>query len=288
MNKTLYTLLIAAGITVSATVGAQTVLLQDNFDSYTPGSLTNGAVSWPSSIPGTAQSWVTSPTSSGSDGGLQQIVAGSAYGRSGNVYGYQESAARQLLTHSSVQLPTAYTGSDNWTLSVDFYIDQLSTTNNTGVFNIAGVWDGGVASGNNVASVALIRSGNAGNPIAFAITTGGTSYVYDAIPDLQSWYTLTITGNNLTQDLVISAVGEDGYQWTRNLSYGKNTNQIDTISIGDTTANAWSEGRANSVYLDNLSLTTIPEPGAYALLAAGTLLWVTIRRFRKHESGNAA
>lgn len=269
MKKTLLSL--SLGLAMLPALSAQTVLLQDNFNSYAPATLTNGNLPWPSSIPGTdpARSWMTSPTSASNDGGLQQIVSGSPFGRSGNVYGYHEIAARQLSTYSSVQLAEAYAGSEAWRLNVDFYIDELSTINNTGVFNLIGVWDGGVGTGNNVVSLALIRSGNPGNPIAFVITAATTSYIYDAIPDLQSWYTLTITGNNETQALEISVTGEDDYEWTRSVSYGKDTNQIDTISIGDTTGNAWAEGRSNSVYLDDLSLTTIPEPGTYALILAG-------------------
>lgn len=281
MKKTLYTLLISAGMSLCAVLNAQTVLLQDDFNSYAPGTLTNGNIPWASSIPGTdpARSWVTGPTGSTDDGGVQEIVSGTPFGRSGNVYGYHENAPRQLSTYSSVQLAEAYTGSDTWTLNVDFYIDELERGGTSNPWSaIAGVWENAVGSGNVLASVQVGRQSSSGN-IQFAVTrNGGTSFITVAVEE-QQWYTLTISGNHDTQLFDVRIFGEGYDESLTELQYARDTTRFDVISIGDTTANGWAAGRSNSLYLDNLSLTTIPEPGTYALILAGVaaLFWIRKR-----------
>ena len=98
--------------------------------------------------------------------------------------------------------------------------------------------------------------------------------------ELQTWYTLTIEGNNGTGDMAFNLVGGSLDQ-DRSGSYRFSHNQFDTLTLGDIFPNAFTIGRENHAYLDNFSLVAIPEPGTYVLLLSGATGLIALLRRRR-------
>ncbi len=269
------TLILAASLTLALSLHGQTVLLEDDFNSYTAGALANSSA-WPSAIPGTspALSWTTNT------GGPQAIVAGSVAGRSGNLYSYQENATGQTRTYSTTTLNSAYSGTDDWVLSMDFYIESMPAGISSGTYAIATVSNGDVTSAGTVlTAVSAVRTQSDANLNVFI--SGGAG-VFFGTPFLveEAWYTLTITGNHLTEAVSVNITG-NAYNETRAHSYANSHNQFDTLTLGDWVQNGFATGRDNHVYLDNFSLTAIPEPGTYALLFSGLIGLIALLRRRR-------
>lgn len=273
--KTIFTIILGLGSIVSTSFGA--ILLQDNFDSYTQGVLTNGTA-WPTPIPDTdpALSWTSS------SGGPKAIIDGSAAGRSGsNLYSYSENASSNAtMNYSSTTLSSAYSGTDDyWVLTLDFYIESMPAGQSSGVFTLVTISNGSAAtSANMLSSVFLQRTQSNANLNPGYSYNGTTASFGSPFLTLDTWYTLTITGNNATQKMSIQITGV-GYNQTRSdLSYYANHSQFDTVTIGDISANAFVAGRDNQVYLDNLSLITVPEPSVVMLSLLGLACLIGRRR----------
>jgi len=260
-------------------LGAQSILLQDDFGSYAPGILAPSA-NWPSSIPGTVPSraWQTNAYNRGP----QQILA-NAGGRSGNVFSYSENTAGTTAsaTYSSVELSSAYSGTDDWVLSLDFYVESMPVGVASGTFGLVTIANGDPANyaSTGISSVSLLRTNSNTNLNVF-YGSGGGGGQFNVYLSLDTWYTLTITGNNMTQALSVNIVGE-GYNETRIGTYMTDQSQLNSIAIGDVVPNAFATGRDNQAYLDNLSLVTVPEPGSVALLLLGAGVFGLMSRRKK-------
>lgn len=276
IKPTIITLLAVAGqITSHATV-----LLEDSFDSYATGLVATSPIAnkdWSSPIPSTSLTWHTAHSATGP----QTIVDAVSLGRSGKVFSYQETvdaSNTQSTTFSYVTLSTAYSGEDDWMLSIDFRIDLLERTN--GTFSLVDIFDGAVdttanRNANRLTFVGLQLIG--GNYIAIAgsnTSDSGSGIAQFAGSLLEDrWYTLTITGNNVTKSLSYNII--DSFSYNSSIigkNYKGTHSQFNVISIGDTLAEGGTTGQINHVYLDNLKLTAVPEANSLALILMGMLI----------------
>lgn len=271
--------LLVSAIILATALHGQTVLLEDNFNSYSTGTLTNSAA-WPSTIPGTspALSWTTNT------GGPQAIVAGTVAGRSGNLYSYQENATGQTLTYSTVTMNSAYSGTENWVLAIDFYIESMPVGENAGTYSLITVSNGAVTTDANLVTAVSATRTSTNTHLNLFVTSGSGGFFWtptnEAAIELQTWYTLTIEGNNDTEALAFNITGGSIDQ-DRSGSYRFSHDEFDTITMGDRFVNAFVTGRENHAYLDNFSLVAIPEPGTYALVFAAAMGLIVLLRRRR-------
>jgi hypothetical protein len=261
------------------TASAQLVLLEDNFNSYSTGTLANDS-SWPSAISGTNPALIWSTNS----GGPQEIISGSSAGRTGNLFSFREQGTGQTSTFSTVQMNAPYSGIEEWTLAVDFYIQSMPVGVSAGTFGLVTVSNGAVTTDSNILTAVSVTRTNSNTHLNLFVTSGTGGFFWtpttQAAIELQTWYTLTITGNNNTKALNFNIVG-GSINDDRTGSYRFNHNQFDTLSLGDRFVNSFTTGRDNHAYLDNFSLVAVPEPAAYASIFAGLIIVYTLLRQRR-------
>lgn len=224
--------------------------IQEDFESYAVGELEINST-WPTAIPQTTPPvfWQTSPR-----GGKQQIVEREIDGRTGKFYAYAEDEEGQIYTYSHATLPTPCSGSD-WTLSVDFYIAAFEEP---AVYGVIGVADGSTRKDDYVISVAFSKNSETRKIQVSAQGRDGASFLRGNL-EPETWYRLTITGNNVNQTADVVIEGGNYAQALMQLPYAKDTRQFDTLVLGDMVPNNWEPGRANLVYIDNLTLQAKPD-----------------------------
>lgn len=264
----------------SLTDAAPQVLLEDNFDSYPTGP----RATWTEYMPGFGtQRWIIAGLPSAASIPEARVIAdASAFGRTGKVFGYTESGysivGEDEIGHYPyiyTNLPTAYSGTDSWKLSLDFYADQVSST--------AGYWLTALYPNSSRVGAQRLLSVD----VRYNTTTETTQlrFLHKGLPggegatvvtafdiDLDTWHHIEITGNNATQQLTLHLQGQDpvsGY-------YFSDQNIINTIGLGDI-ASAFT-APSSTVYLDNFKLETIPEPTAIALLGLSALCFTRRRK----------
>jgi len=267
------------GLVSVLTASAQTVLLEDNFNSYSTGILANGA-SWPSTIPETtpALSWATN------SGGPQEIISGTSALRTGRLYSFRENDTDQTTTFSTVQMNAPYSGTEDWTLTVDFYMQSMPVGVSAGTFSLLTISNGAVTNDSNLlTAISATRTSN-NTHLNLFVTSGTGGFFWtpenEAAIELQTWYTLTITGNNETETLDFNLVG-GAIDDDRSGSYRFSHNQFDSLTLGNRFANAFVIDRDNHAYLDNFSLVVVPEPAVYTLLFSGVIGLFALLRRRK-------
>ncbi len=269
-------LLLSALLLAAPSVRAAEVVLADDFNSYTPGALLP-ASAWPGSIPGTspAVSWTTN------NGGPQTIVDGTALGRTGQLYRYQEIAAGQTSTYSTATLTTPI-GAQSWELSLDFYLDSVLPAGG-GWFGIIAIGNGALTtSGNHLFNLSVSRV-SGGNANAISFNSGSQFTTADdsgRAASTGAWYHLTLA-NNVTDQQITYTITSENYSMSKTIAYRNSLTGFDAIGLGDVVVNGWLDGRNNSIYIDNVRLEAIPEPSTLALLPGAVLLVGAVRHLRR-------
>ena len=252
---------LAAILVAGSLAHAQVVIVSDNFDSYTTGTLANNAP-FPTAIPGYGASWFRG------GGGSAEIADATSYGRTGKVFSVTENGAQ--FPQASLNLTSAFTGTDTWTAKVDVYIDALT---NTGGFGALTVLNGS----NRLGSIGIFVSGTSN--FAFfgsAVGSAGSGVVFTNFTNalaLDTWYTFKISGNNSTKAISGEIVGFTPISTNR--FYETNTSSFGRIIVGD---NGSGSSASTTLAFDDFSLSAVPEPGSIALAAFSGLALLLYRR----------
>ena len=243
---------LAAILVAGSLAHAQVVIVSDNFDSYTTGTLANSAP-FPTAIPGYGASWQTYIS------GVNSIEDATSYGRSGNVLSLAETPAGSSPA-VRLDMTTSYSGTDTWTASVDF---RLTANANTFGYGLMQIFDGG----DRLGALGVFESGG----LNFAFfgysdgSAGGTTTFTNITSSLalNTWYTAKLVGNNVTQQISAEIVGVV----TTSLPsyYNSNVTKLNRIWLGDT-----GGGDAPTIAkMDNFALSAVPEPSVALLLVFG-------------------
>lgn len=248
--------LIAA--TLTATVGlsqAAVVVAADNFDSYTPGAIAgaNGGTGW-------ASAWT------GSNGASVVAVTGADAPMSGN--------AARFGTPNNNNAATRQLGQtvSNSAVFVDFLLqfDSGVISNN----DFLGLWFGN-QDGPNIGLKANCGTGGNCTADLFARTTGSDGVFSTNIEIGQTLRLVGLlekTGNasnyNRYSLWVDPTAGELASFTGADVVFTGNSNISSFSTIGFRSVNL---GTADGVYIDNLRIGVIPEPGSLALVGAALL-----------------
>jgi len=196
----------ALAFTFASTASAAvTTILADNFDHY---DLTNApaASTWTQAMSSGTHKWVSagSPNSI-AKAEARQIVA--APGREGNAFLYKEFATDATYPYIYSTLDEGILDATaTWEFRIDFYVDQVENTNGYWLFALYGA---PTRNSSDVIVRAQVRrnGSNIALGIPFKATPGGSTVTTQLQIAGQSWHTLTITGNNATQQFTMSLNG---------------------------------------------------------------------------------
>jgi hypothetical protein len=267
--KSITSLATLAAILVAGSLAqAQIVIVSDNFDSYTPGVIADNS-NFPSAIPSYSGTWFRQ------GGGVAGIKDATPYGRTGQVFEYSENGGAGQFPQARLNLASAYSGTETWTQSVDFYVDILpgSTysvlTANNASNRLASI--GLFTSGLNVRAFFVASTGSAGGGTVADNFTGNLS--------LDTWYTATISGNNVTKLVTASITTLTAPVGT--YYYNTNVTSLSRVIIGDNNSGVGT----STVLLDNFSLSFVPEPGSFTLILGAGLAF--LYRWRSRASRQA-
>jgi len=254
--------IIAVTLTLIAaqSLRAQTITA-DNFNSYAIGSGTPSST-FPSAVPTYGGTWTVSAT------GTATVQDGAAYSAASNVMTFTQNGSGQTPL-ILLNLPSAYSGTDTWTASIDLRVPVLG---DTGGFTLLSI----NSSINRLGTVGMFTSGGT-NYLFFGASTvsagGVTDFQNFGIGfSLNTWYTVTLSGNNATQ--VISA-SVTGFSAPASRFYNTNVSSFNRVILGDLGGN----GLLTTAVVDNFSLTAVPEPSTSVMLIVGAAL--LLGRFRK-------
>ncbi len=259
--------------------------ISDNFDSHTIGAKAHGGSLW---IPDTdpALRWVTwiGTHTTADPSRHMSIEAGSAYGgRSGNVLkvnnGIQKGVTYAYLNEPGI----TEANNDQWQLSIDFYIDQLVTTeSSTSTMMLLGAFSADFGAqytnvANRLFSFAVRKTHSTGAidglmNVGETAVGGNEDITISGLAE-DTWYTLTVNGNNQNQTVQFTLTDGTSTQESQTYYYRQDLHTITRFTVGDLVP-----GQGDLV-MDNFSLTQIPEPTtAMLMLGTGVVISTVLSR----------
>ncbi len=251
-------------------INAQTVLINDNFESYTvPNVPTNPG-------DGNANNWVFAATTN----------ATTALGSSPNGSGDNEQILRLQKTNDSTaaRATRLFDSQNSGTLQFDLKFRIHDFTGSATNIQIGDL----TASGGVTAAPINLFFNTTGDVRVYSGdgAPGGGSNHYTSNPQgsalvVDNWYQLSIVANLDTQTFGVTINNLDNPLQTGSLSnlyFATNTNVFDGFRVN---SNSGSSNNAINWSLDDVYFSIIPEPGTAALLLFGSFGCALLRRSRR-------